>query len=221
MVDRKRAAAAIEDFLRALGHDPAREPSLEGTGARVTDLYADELLDGYRADLDAIFREATPTPAPADASVVAVQRIATHVVCPHHLTIAAGHAGVAYLPGERVVGLGSIVQLVDACAHRLALQEEVGASIVRALVDRLGARGAACILTLRHGCLEHHGEKKRGARVRTIALAGVFAEREGDRATAMRALFEERVPRRRREPPLDRTAPPSKRAKRPGDRTRR
>ncbi len=168
--DRVAVARAVEALLRAFGHDPEREPHLRGTGARVADLWIDELLAGERVDLAGLFAGAME--CPPDAPLVVLERLATHVVCPHHLTVAQGFASVAYLPGGRLAGLGAIAALVDACAHRLALQEDVGRDVARALVEHLGARGAACRLELRHGCLELQGPKKRGARVVTIATAG-------------------------------------------------
>ncbi len=182
-MDRAAAAAAIEAFLRALGHPV--EGELTGTGARVAALYADELLDGYKLDAAQILGE--PIPA-ASTPLVTIERLQTHVVCPHHLTIGRGVASVLYQPSDRVVGLGAIAQLVDACTHRLILQEDAGELVARALVDHLGARGAACILAMRHDCLEHHGEKKRGARVRTISLAGSFTTEGTDRSLALAAI---------------------------------
>jgi len=184
-MDARAAAAAIEAFLRALGHPI--EGELAGTGARVASLYADELLDGYRVDVAKVLGEPI---AAAAAPLVTIERLRTHVVCPHHLTLGRGAATVLYQPSDRVVGLGAIAQLVDACTHRLILQEEAGELVARALVEHLGARGAACILTLRHDCLEHHGEKKRGARVRTISLAGSFDEEGPDRDLALAAIGE-------------------------------
>ena len=49
-IDRTAAAKAIDAFLIALGRDPAREPELAGTGARVADAFADELCAGYAVD---------------------------------------------------------------------------------------------------------------------------------------------------------------------------
>jgi GTP cyclohydrolase IA len=188
-MDRAAAEAAIEAFLRALGHPI--EGHLKGTGARVASLYADELLDGYMLDPRALLADAMPAKS---SPLVIVERLTTHVVCPHHLTIGRGYATVLYQPRDRVVGLGAIAQVVDACTHRLVLQEDAGDAVARALVEHLHARGAACVLTMRHGCLEHHGEKKRGAVVRTIAFAGSFLEDTSDRALALAAL----PPRKRR-----------------------
>src|SRR5262249_34878858 len=119
--------------------------------------------------------------------IVVVKGIATHVVCPHHLTIGAGHADVAYLPRDRVLGFGDVARVVDALCHRLVLQEDATRAVANAFVDRIDARGAACAMKLRHGCLAHHAPKKRGASVTTIALAGSCEEGD-DRALALAAL---------------------------------
>lgn len=185
-MDRAAAALAIEAFLRALGHPVESDRELAGTGARVAAFWLDELLDGYRVDLDALFADAMPSRE--GAPLVTLDGSSTHVVCPHHLTVGAGEASVMYLPGAKVAGLGAIEQLVDACTHRLVLQEDAGEHVARALVEKLGARGAACVLSLQHGCLELHGEKKVGARVRTVSLAGSFAVEGPDRALALAAL---------------------------------
>jgi GTP cyclohydrolase I len=200
MRDEAAAAAAIEAFLKALGHDPGTEPALRGTGARVSALFDDELLDGYRVDLRALLGDGIALEPGQGFPIVAVQRLGTHVVCPHHLTLGVGRAAVVYLPGDRVVGLGALGQLVDACTHRLTLQEDAGQAIAHALMEHVGARGAGCMLALRHGCLEHHGARKRGAIVRTVSLAGSFDHAGKDRDLALAALFERpraSVPRRR------------------------
>lgn len=182
-MDRKAAAAAIDAFLRALGHGD--HPEARGTGTRVASLFADELLDGYSLDPRALLADAITAKS---APLVIIERLSTHVVCPHHLTIGRGFASVIYQPRDRIVGLGAIAQLVDACTHRLVLQEDAGDHVARALCEHLNARGAGCLLSLRHDCLEHHGEMKRGAVVRTIALAGSFTEETSDRSLALAAI---------------------------------
>jgi GTP cyclohydrolase IA len=186
-MDRGAAAAAIDTFLRALGHDPDSDAALTGTGSRVASLWADELLDGHGKDVDALFADAIP--AGRSTPLVIVRRLATHVVCPHHLTLGSGWADVAYLPRDRVLGLGAVAQIVDAFCHRLVLQEDACQAIARAFVDRLDAHGALCRLELRHGCLTHHGEKKRGSLVTTIASAGSCDEPGPDRAFLLGALI--------------------------------
>ena len=190
------AAAAIEAFLRALGHEPESDPALRGTGARVASLFADELLDGHGKDVGAFFEDAIA--CGRSTPLVIVRRLATHVVCPHHLTIGSGFADVAYLPRDRVLGLGSVAQVVDALCHRLVLQEDACQAIARAFVDRLDAHGAMCRLELRHGCLVHHGEKKRASLVTTIASAGTCEDAGPDRAFVFAGMIASRPTRPQR-----------------------
>jgi GTP cyclohydrolase IA len=185
MVDRKAAARAIEDFLRALGHEPTGE--LEGTGERVADAWADDLLEGEAIDAPALLREGA-LELDADVGLVVLRDLAVTTMCPHHLLPAHGTALVAYLPGRRIAGIGTIAHVVDVLSRRLALQEQIGADVAALLVHELGARGALCRLALTHSCLIARGERKNGAVVETVAVAGSFAGSSMDRDLAFAAL---------------------------------
>jgi GTP cyclohydrolase IA len=186
MIDRRAAARAIEDFLRALGHSP--EGELAGTGERVADAWADDLLDGEAIDAAVLLREGSLAMDAEGSGLVLVRDLAVTTMCPHHLLPAHGTATVAYLPGARVVGIGTIAHVVDVLAHRLTLQERIGDDVVALLVHELGARGALCRLALTHSCLIARGERKTGSIVETIAVAGTFASATPDRDLAFLAL---------------------------------
>ncbi len=172
--DRRAARAAIDDFLRALGHDPATEPELSRTGERVADAYIDDLCDGYAVDVEALLRKDA---IGGKSEVVALHGIAVATVCPHHLMVAGGTARVAFAPAERLVGLGTIVKVVDAFAHRLTLQEDIGQRVCEALVAHLSARWAACGLVLSHSCVSAQGPRRHGTHAETLAFVGDEASR--------------------------------------------
>jgi GTP cyclohydrolase IA len=176
-VKREAARAAIRDFLVALGHDPDRDPELAETPARVVEAFADELLTGYGRDLTALVTKDS-SPAPERAGLIAVRDVAVATVCPHHLMPALGRANVVYRPGARILGLGVIARLVDACARRLVLQETIGQDVVMTLVKHAGVRGALCEITLVHGCLSARGAQQMDARVTTVAQEGELSESE-------------------------------------------
>lgn len=169
MVDRDAAARAIEAFLVAIGRDPGRERELVGTGARVTAAFIDELLDGYGVDVDALLSSNVLT---GTTNLVVVRDLSVTTVCPHHLMPASGTATVAFSPGASLVGVGTIGRLVDAFAHRLALQEQIGEQVVAALRLHLAPKWALCRLALSHACMTARGDRKHGARVETVAFAG-------------------------------------------------
>ena len=168
-MDRDAAAKAIEAFLRALGRDPAHEPDLQGTGTRVAHAFADELLDGYAVDIDALLSHNVLAGA---TELVIVRDLSVTTVCPHHLMPAVGTATVAFAPEEHLVGVGTVGALVDACAHRLTLQEQIGQRVVAALQKHLAPRWAGCRMVMTHACMVARGERKHGARVETVALSG-------------------------------------------------
>ena len=186
MIDRKAAARAIEDFLRALGHAP--EGELAGTGERVAEAWAEDLIAGEAINAAALLRGGALDLDAVGSGLVLVRDLAVTTMCPHHLLPAHGTATVAYLPGPRVAGVGTIAHVVDALARRLTLQERIGDEVVALLVRELGAKGALCRLALSHACMTARGERKTGAIVETLAVAGTFAFASADRELAFLAL---------------------------------
>ena len=173
-VDRAAAERAIAQFLAALGHDTRESADLGETPARVVEAFERELLSGYAVDVPALLAaESTPLASGGARGLVVVRDLSIATVCPHHLLPGLGRADVAYLPGDRIVGIGTLARLADAYARRLTLQETIGESVVRALMDHAGARGASCTLTLQHTCLAARGARQGSATVVTVARAGV------------------------------------------------
>jgi len=174
MIDRHAAEQAILAFLRALGHDPEASPELVDTPARVTEAFESDLLSGYSIDVRALLQaDSEPLPpASSPAGPVILRGATVASVCPHHLLPATGLATVAYVPGDRIVGIGTLARLVDAFARRLTLQETIGERVVSALMEHAGARGAYCRLDLKHACLAVRGSRQPAATVVTVARRG-------------------------------------------------
>ena len=139
-------------------------------------------------DAAALLREGALAIDAKGTGLVLVRDLAVTTMCPHHLLPAHGTATVAYLPGARVAGIGTLAHVVDVLAHRLTLQERIGDEVVALIVSELGARGALCRLALTHSCLIARGERKTGSIVETLAVAGSFAEATPDRDLAFLAL---------------------------------
>lgn len=167
--DLARAAAAIEDFLAALGHPVTSHAELRETGRRVAEAFHEELLSGYRDDPARILADTCET---SSRGLVIMTGLGVTTLCPHHLLPATGVAHVFYLPGDRVVGLGSLDRLVQCLARRMVLQEELGQQIADALVGHLGAKAAGCCLELVPSCVAARGARQTRARSVTVAFAG-------------------------------------------------
>jgi GTP cyclohydrolase IA len=176
-IDLALAERAVADLLRALGHDHTKHFELNATPSRVASAFAEDLLTGYRVDVPQLIEHGSSA---LDAShshgLVVVRDISVATVCPHHLMPGIGSALVAYLPGSRLLGLGTVTKLVEAYAKRFALQEQVGQDVVAALMHGAGARGAYCSLTLLHTCLVARSQRQAQATLTTVASAGALAE---------------------------------------------
>ena len=81
-------------------------------------------------------------------------------VCEHHLLPFAGHAHIAYLPGEQVVGLGALVKVVEILASRPQVQERLGEQIADAIAAHLDARGVLVVMDAVHGCVTMRGARQ-------------------------------------------------------------
>lgn len=184
-MDLESAAKALRTFLRSVGAPVDTDPELANTGNRVARLYADELLSGYGMDPAAILSGGTASSAPG---LVVVRDIAASTTCPHHLMPASGVVHLGYQPGPRVVGFGALGRLVDCFSRRLALQEDLGQSLVDALVAHLGARGAGVVVDLDPSCMTARGERRHGARSVTSAYAGEWSDDPAARQEFLLAL---------------------------------
>jgi GTP cyclohydrolase IA len=189
-VDRTKAEKAVFEFLQAMGRDPARDAELAATPARVVEAWTADLIDGYAVDVPALLAGESSAAPNGAAGIITVRGLAVSTMCPHHLLPARGTAAVVYQPGARIAGIGTLARLLDAYAHRLVLQEVIGANVASALVEHLGARGAACKIALSHSCLSSRGERQSAAMVETIALAGSFDRPGPDRDLAVAGLAE-------------------------------
>jgi GTP cyclohydrolase I len=169
--DRRAAEQAVADLIRALGLDPAREPELNATPARVADLYA-EAFSGLRA---ADEPELATFPCEGANDLVLVRDLAFHSMCVHHFAPFFGRALIAYLPGKSLLGISGLARLLDRYARRPQLQERLGAEIADHLERAVSPRGVAVILEARHLCMEMRGVRKRG-QVETRTVRGLLTE---------------------------------------------
>lgn len=185
--DRARAAQAIAAFLDALGFPPDSDPELAETPERVASAFMDDLLQGYGVDVPALLRAESSMSTDPSAGLVAIHDIEVTTVCPHHLLPARGKASVVYEPGDKLAGIGTIARVVHAYSRRLSLQETIGVHIVSALVEELGAKGAACRLALVHECLASRGERQSSV-TETMSYAGAFDASTEARKLATLAL---------------------------------
>ncbi|MEW1835235.1 GTP cyclohydrolase I [Microbacterium sp. NPDC079995] len=178
-VDRERVAELVRELLVAIGEDPER-PGLKLTPQRVAEAYA-EFFSGVGEDASVpLARTISVTRGPAPdtlpSGAVMLRDIRFQSMCEHHLLPFAGHAHVAYLPGEQVVGLGALPRVIDILAARPQVQERLGEQIADAIAGSLDTRGVLVVLDAVHECVTMRGGRQTAASTVTVAARGVYTE---------------------------------------------
>ncbi|NLA66356.1 MAG: GTP cyclohydrolase I [Leucobacter sp.] len=177
-MDRERVAAAVRELLSAIGQNP-ESAELIDTPRRVADSYA-EFFAGVGTDPLEFLADAVPV-GDDTGELVLVRDIALRSVCEHHLLPFRGRAHIAYRPGAKVVGLGSLARVVEVLAARPQLQERLGEQIAETIDAGLDPGGVLVVLEASHGCVADRGVKQATATAVTIASRGSLA-RPGERA---------------------------------------
>ncbi len=167
-IDLAAAEEAARALLVALGTDMGKEGIAE-TPRRVAAAYA-ELL--------------TPVPFVATTfpneegydELVLARDIPFHSLCMHHMLPFHGVAHVAYLPGERIIGLSKLARVVESYARDLQVQERMTTQVADWLEETLSPRGVGVVLEAEHTCMSLRGVKSSGSRTVTSALRGMLRD---------------------------------------------
>ena len=172
-VNIEAAEHAVVDLLRALGRD-AESTHLHDTPRRVAAAYR-ELLTPAMFDLTTF-----PNDAGYDELVLA-RNIPLTSLCEHHMLPFRGVAHVAYLPGERILGLSKLARVVELFARDLQVQERLTMQIADWLDEHLAPRGIGVDVEAQHLCMSMRGVHATGTSTVTSAVRGRLRENESTR----------------------------------------
>lgn len=176
------------ELIRRIGDDPAR-PGLLHTPQRVKESY-EFLMSGHHMDIEAELKSAVFDEEYDE--MVLVKNIDFYSLCEHHLLPFYGHAHVAYVPRNKVLGLSKIPRVVDMFARRLQVQERMTRQIADFLEDALHPQGVAVVVEGAHLCVMMRGVKKANARMVTSSLMGCFRSDARTRAEFFELMRGER-----------------------------
>jgi len=162
--------ALVRSLLGELGEDTGREGLLK-TPQRVARSLA-FFTQGYRQDPhevvgDAVFQ--------ADYDEMVIERdVEVYSLCEHHLLPFYGRCHIAYLPGQKIVGLSKLARLVDVYARRLQVQERLTTEIANAIADVLQPKGVGVVIEAHHLCMMMRGVEKQNSSAVTSCMLGRF-----------------------------------------------
>jgi len=166
----REIAAHFREIIDLLGLD-MRDPNLVETPERVAKMYL-ELFSGLSEGA-----EPRVTFFPNDegySAMVMEKDIPFYSLCSHHFVPFYGHAHVAYIPNESIVGLSKMARIVEFYARRPQLQERLTEQIAGFMDEKLDPQGVMVVIEARHLCVEMRGIKKPGALTVTSAIRGIF-----------------------------------------------
>ena len=164
-------AAHAKALIANLGEDPQRE-SLRDTPER----YAKAmrfLTSGYESEPEDVVGSGIFSAE--GEGVVLVRDVEFHSLCEHHLLPFFGRVHVAYLPGDKIIGLSKIPRIVDLFSRRLQVQERITEQVADALMKLLQPKGVLVLAEARHLCMAMRGVEKQHSATATRALRGVYA----------------------------------------------
>ena len=160
-------------ILDLLGLDRS-DPNLTETPERVAKMY----LELFRGLEEGAEPKVTLFPNDEHYTAMVIEKdIPFYSMCSHHLIPFYGHAHMAYIPNERIIGLSKMPRIVDFYAHRPQLQERLTEQVAGFLNEKLSPQGVMVVIEARHLCVEMRGIKKPGAVTVTSAIRGIFYNR--------------------------------------------
>lgn len=171
-VDSGRIEAAVAEILAAIGEDAAR-PGLRSTPKRVAEAYT-EFFAGVGVDPSAALDDSVASGGLGE--LVLLRDIEFRSICEHHLLPFLGTAHVAYVPGDRIVGLGRLATVVATAAARPQLQEQLTEQIADAIQSGLAPQGVLVVVDAVHGCVTTRGPRQTGSSAVTMASRGSLSD---------------------------------------------
>ena len=169
---------AVRTLIRWAGDDPDREGLLD-TPARVARAWR-EYASGYGEDpahhLSRVFEEVG-----GYDEIVLLKDIPFQSHCEHHLAPIIGKAAIAYLPGDKVVGISKLARVLHGFARRLQVQERLTAQVADCIWEHLQPKGVAVVIEATHACMTARGVSTPGVMMTTSRMMGTFRADERSR----------------------------------------
>jgi len=160
-------------LLIALGEDPDRL-GLAGTPLRWANLWSEFI------EYDPGRTETTFESVEVDQMVV-VSGMRVWSMCEHHLLPFWADISIAYIAGEKVLGLSKFARIAHQFAHRLQIQERLVQQIADEVTRLTGSGDVAVLARGQHLCMIMRGVQTDGV-MTTSVMRGVFREKAEVRA---------------------------------------
>ena len=170
----KEAAVHYGNFLKAVGFDYKADKQTIDTPTRVSKAWLKDLIVGSITD------EPNITTFPNDegySGLVIQSGIPIVSMCAHHNLAFTGYATVAYVPGEKVIGLSKLNRIVEWFSRRPQMQESLTQQIHDYITNKMDCQSVAVSIACKHTCCSHRGIKHPSV-MTTNKFSGLFMEKD-------------------------------------------
>ena len=169
----------MAQVVETLGLDLA-DDSLAETPHRIAKMYVHEIFSGL--DYSHFPKLSLIDNKMGADEMVKISDIDLTSTCEHHFVTIDGTAKVAYIPGDRIIGLSKINRIVRFFGQRPQVQERLTRQILVALQALLGTEDVAVSIEATHYCVKSRGVMDTNSQTSTTALGGCFRENIHTRA---------------------------------------
>ena len=166
-----RIRASFTEIAEVLGLD-LEDDSLQETPHRIAKMYVDEIFSGL--DYSHFPKISVIDNKMGVEEMVKIDEIALTSTCEHHFVTIDGMARVAYIPGDKIIGLSKINRIVRFFAQRPQVQERLTQQVLVALQTLLETDNVAVSMDATHYCVKSRGVMDVNSRTQTTALGGAF-----------------------------------------------
>lgn len=178
-VDYPRLLDLGRELLLAIGENPDRE-GLQETPRRWADSWREFV------EYDPGTTETTFSSSDA-GEMVCVSGLRVFSLCEHHLLPFWCDVAIGYIPDEKVLGLSKFARIAHQFAHRLQLQEQLGAQIAEEISRITETENVAVVLRGEHLCMSARGIRTPGQMTTTV-MRGLFRTQSDARAEFLRLI---------------------------------
>ena len=133
-----------------------------------------DATEGYEGDPKLITVFDTECRGGPDCRLSQVVEGPIHFFGQHHALPFHGHAYVAYIAHEQIIGISKLTRLVRLFAKRFTVQERVGQQIADTLEAMLHPHGVAVYLEAHHLCTQMRGVRETAPLTRTTFWRGEY-----------------------------------------------
>lgn len=183
----------FREILTILGLD-LTDDSLARTPERIAKMYVHEVFSGlnegnfpsisfFKDDLN---HEHKPH--------IVFIKVGFTSFCEHHFVPMTGFAYVAYVPGDKLIGISKVPRIVRFFASRPQLQERLTAQIADSLAILLGIDDVAVSIHARHFCVMARGIQDESSGMITNVLRGEFYSDEKLRKEFFEGIGRQNLP---------------------------